>query len=158
MKAASLGEIKEELKTIPQKQLIEFCIRLAKYKKENKELLTYLLFEENDLEGYIRGAKEEIDEGFAEVNNTNAYFAKKTLRKVLRIANKRIRYTGNKTVEVEILLHYCTNFKGIPLKWNKSQVLVNIYQNQLKKIKTAIDSMHEDLQYDYLKELQRLQL
>ena len=158
MKAASLSEIKEELKTIPQKQLIEFCLRLAKYKKENKELLTYLLFEENDLEGYVRSAKEEIDVGFVEVNMTNAYFAKKTLRKVLRIANKRIRYTGSKTAEVEILLHYCTDFKGIPLKWDKSQVLINIYQNQLKKIKTAIDSMHEDLQYDYLKELQRLQL
>jgi len=157
MKAASLSEIKEELKSIPQKQLIEFCLRLAKYKKENKELLTYLLFEEHDMESYIRGAKEEIDEGFAEVNMSNPYFAKKTLRKVLRIANKRIKYTGDKTAEVEILLHYSTNFKGMPLKWNKSQILVNIYNNQLKKIRAAIDTMHEDLQYDYIKELQRLE-
>jgi len=156
MKAASLSEIKEELKSIPQKQLIEFCLRLAKYKKENKELLTYLLFEEQDLEGYIRGAKEEIDEGFTEVNMSNPYFAKKTLRKVLRIANRRIKYTGNKTAEAEILLHYCTNFKGMPLKWSKSQILVNIYNNQLKKIQAAIETMHEDLQYDYIKELQRL--
>jgi|SRR4030095_9032712 len=157
MKAASLSEIKEELKSIPQKQLIEFCLRLAKHKKENKELLTYLLFEEQDLEGYIRGAKEEIDEGFTEVNMSNPYFAKKTLRKVLRIANRRIKYTGNKTAEAEILLHYCTNFKGMPLKWNKSQILINIYNNQLKKIKAAIETMHEDLQYDYIKELQRLE-
>ena len=157
MKAASLSEIKEELKSIPQKQLIEFCLSLARYKKENKELLTYLLFEEHDLESYIRGAKEEIDEGFTEVNMSNPYFAKKTLRKVLRIANKRIKYTGDKTAEAEILLHYSTNFKGMPLKWHKSQILVNIYNNQLKKIKAAIDTMHEDLQYDYIKELQRLE-
>ena len=158
MKTPSVSEIKEQLKAIPQKQLVEYCLRLAKYKKENKELLTYLIFEENDIEGYIRSGNEEIEEGFKEVNMTNAYFAKKTLRKILRIANRRIRYTGNKTVEVEILLHYCTNFKRMPLKWNKSQVLVNIYSNQLKKINAAIASMHEDLQYDYLKELESLEL
>ena len=158
MKTPSLSEIKEQLKAIPQKQVIEFCLRLAKFKKENKELLTYLLFEENDLDSYIRSVKEEMDEGFTAVNSTSVYFAKKTLRKILRIANKRIRYTGSKTAEVEILLHYCTNFKGIPVKWNKSQVLVNIYTSQLKKIQAAIATMHEDLQYDYLKKTSRLEL
>ena len=157
MKTPSVSEIKEQLKAIPQKQLVEYCIRLAKYKKENKELLTYLIFEENDIEGYIRSAKEEIDEVFTEVNMTNAYFAKKTLRKILRIANRRIRYTGNKTAEVEILMHYCAKFKEMPLKWEKSQVLVNIYNSQLNKIKAAIATMHEDLQYDYLKETVRLE-
>ena|ERR1700741_3374847 len=156
MKTPSVSEIKEQLKAIPQKQLVEYCVRLAKYKKENKELLTYLIFEENDIEGYIRSAKEEIDEGFTEVNMTNAYFAKKTLRKILRIANRRIRYTGSKTAEVEILMHYCVRFKEMPLKWEKSQVLTNIYNNQLKKIKAGISVMHEDLQYDYLKGLNEL--
>lgn len=158
MKAASLSEIKEQLKALPQKQLIECCLRLAKYKKENKELLTFILYEENDLDGYIRTVKEEIDNGFTEVNSTNVYFAKKTLRKVLRIANKRIKYAGSKTAEVELLLHYCTKFKGIPIKWNKSQVLINIYNSQLKKINAAIATMHEDLQYDYLKDARRLEL
>jgi len=158
MKPASVNEIKQKLKDTDKKDLVEICQRLARFKKENKELLTYLLFEEDDLPNYIKNVKEEIDEGFIQVNTSNVYFAKKTIRKVLRIANKHIRYTGNKTAETEILLHYLTNLKGLSLSWQKSNALVNLYKAQLKKIEAAIASMHEDLQYDYKRELDRLKL
>jgi len=156
MKPASVNEIKQKLKDIDKKDLIEICQRLARFKKENKELLTYLLFEEDDLPNYIKNVKEEIDEGFSQVNTSSVYFAKKTIRKVLRIANKHVRYTGCKTAEAEILLHYLTSFKGLNLNWQKSTALVNLYKSQLKKIEAAIASMHEDLQYDYRRELERL--
>lgn len=158
MKPASVNEIKQKLKETDKKHLIEICQRLARFKRENKELLTFLLFEEDDLPNYIKNVKEEIDEGFSQTNVSNVYFAKKTIRKVLRIANKHIRYTGSKTAEAEILLHYLTNFKGLNLSWQKSTALVNLYKSQLKKIENAIASMHEDLQYDYRRELARLQL
>lgn len=156
MKAASALEIKNSLKQLDEKALIELCLRLSRYKKENKELLTFLLFEADDLAHYIKGVNEEIDDVFGNVNTTSAHFAKKTLRKALRIANKYIRYAGDKTAEVEILLHYCTNFKGLKLSWQKSTALSNIYHSQLKKIAAAIDSMHEDLQYEYRRSLERL--
>jgi hypothetical protein len=156
MKAASVSEIKKELSEQATGRLVELCLRLARYKKENKELLTYLLFESDNELLYIKHINEELTEGFTEVNTGNNYFAKKTLRKLLRIANKYIRFAGSKTVEVEVLLHYCTNFKGLNMRWQKSTALVNLYKGQLKKIKTAIDSFHEDLQYDYLKEWKRL--
>ena len=108
MKAATLNEIKQRLKELEKKELIEICHRLARFKKDNKELLTYLLFEEEDLPNYINQVKEEIDEGFTQVNTSNVYFAKKTIRKILRVANKHIRYAGSKTAEAEILLHYLT--------------------------------------------------
>jgi hypothetical protein len=158
MKPASVNEIKQKLKETDKKELIEICQRLARFKKENKELLTYLLFEEDDLPGYIKNVREEIDEGFLQVNTSSVYFAKKTIRKILRIANKHIRYTGSKTAEAEILLHYLTNFKGVNLHWQRSTALVNIYKSQLKKIGAAISTMHEDLQYDYRRELQRLEI
>jgi len=158
MKPASVNEIKQKLKETDKKELIEICQRLARFKKENKELLTYLLFEEDDLPNYIKNVKEEIDEGFSQVNTSNAYFAKKTIRKILRIANKHIRYTSNKTAEAEILLHYLTNFRGLNLAWQKSTALMNLYKAQIKKIEAAIASMHEDLQYDYRRELDRLKL
>lgn len=158
MKPASVNEIRQKLKETDKKELIEICQRLARFKKENKELLTYLLFEEDDLPGYINNVKQEIDEGFLQVNVSSVYFAKKTIRKVLRLANKHIRYTGSKTAEVEILLHYLTNFKGLKLNWEKSTALVNLYKSQLKKIDVAIASMHEDLQYDYKRELDRLKI
>lgn len=156
MKPATVHEIKQRLKELEKKELLEICQRLARFKKDNKELLTYLLFEEDDLAGYIKNVKEEIDEGFMQVNTSNVYFAKKTIRKVLRISNKYIRYTGSKTAEAEILLHYLTNFKGINLSWRKSKALSNLYAAQLKKIQSAINSMHEDLQFEYKRELERL--
>ena len=158
MKPASVSEIKKKLKETDKTALIEICQRLARFKKENKELLTYLLFEEDDLPGYIKTVKEEIDEGFLQVNTSNVYFAKKTIRKVLRIANKHIRYTNSKIAEVEILLHYLTNFKGMNLNWQKSTALINLYKTQLKKIDAAISTMHDDLQYDYRREWDRLTL
>jgi hypothetical protein len=33
---------------------------------------------------------------------------------------------------------------------------MNLYQAQLKKINAAIAGFHEDLQYDYLKEIKKL--
>ena len=158
MKPASLNDIKQKLKETDKKDLLEICQRLARFKKENKELLTFLLFEEDDLPNYIKNVKEEIDEGFQQVNTSSVYFAKKTIRKVLRIANKHIRYTASKTAETEILLHYLTDFRGMNLPWQKSTALSNLYKVQVKKIEAAIATMHEDLQYDYLRELNRLKI
>ena len=156
MKAASVNEIKQQLKATSPAQLTELCLRLARFKKENKELLTFLLFEADDLPAYINSVQQQIDEDFSQINTSNIYFAKKTLRKILRIANKHIRYTASKEAEAEILIHYLTNFKGLKISWEKSTALVNIYNAQIKKIKAAIATMHEDLQYDYLRSVERL--
>src|SRR5690349_1177432 len=158
MKAASVSEIKQALKEQKGSQLIELCLRLARFKKENKELLTYLLFEADDLALYIKNVKEEMNEEFSQVNTRNIYYAKKSLRKILRIANKHIRYTGSKTAEAEILLHYAINFKALKLPLQKSMALKKVYEGLKKKIAAAIDTMHEDLQYDYLRELEELDL
>ena len=49
MKASSINEIKKELEQRSNTELLSFCLRLAKFKKENKELLTFLLFEADDI-------------------------------------------------------------------------------------------------------------
>jgi len=156
MKAASISDIKQELNNIEPAKLLELCLRLAKYKKDNKELLNYLLFEAYDEHGYVQNVKTEISEAFKEINQSNLYFAKKSLRKILRNTAKHIRYTASKQAEVELLLHFCDTLKhsGIPIK--NSAALVNLYHFQLKKIAKIIATMHEDLQYDYLKELDKL--
>ena len=156
MKAASVSEIKQELKEKPSSQLIELCLRLVRYKKENKELLTYLLFEAHDVEAYICSIKEEMDENFNDVHKTNLYFAKKTLRKILRVANKYIKYTGSKIVETELLLYFCNKLNNSKIPFHKSTALTNIYIAQQKKLTAAIASLHEDLQYEYLAQLEKL--
>lgn len=157
MKAASIAELKTELKRVPQAELIETVLRLARYKKENKELLSYLLFEADDLEGYIHSVQKEIEDGFADINTANMHYAKKGIRKVLRITNKHIRYTGSKVAEVELLLHFCRELQELDIRLDKSTQLTNLYLAQLKKIRAAIASMHEDLQYDYLSQLEELE-
>ena len=42
------------------------------------------------------------------------------------------------------------------MDFSKSQVMQNIYDGQLKKINKVIASMHEDLQYDFSRQLKRL--
>ena len=153
MKSATVFEIKDELQQLPPAQLVDLCLRLVKFKKENKELLTYLLFEANGLDQYIQLIKTETIDQFGEINTSNLYFAKKTIRKILRNINKYIRYTGSKQAEIELLLFYCKTLKESGIAYQKSTALVNLYDNQLKKIKKAIETLHEDLQYDYNREL-----
>ena len=156
MKAASVSEIKQVLKEKPQSELVELCLRLSRFKKENKELLTFLLFEEDDLDAYIRNVKGEIEEGFQEVRTSSLYLAKKTIRKILSITNKYIRYTGSKQAETELLIHFCRELQELKLPLHKSTALENLYNSQVKKVRAAIATMHEDLQYDYLREVENL--
>lgn len=156
MKASSLNELKQELQELPPKRVLEITLRLARFKKENKELVTYLLFEAQDESSYIKSIKAEVDKQLVELNSSNIYLIKKSLRKILRSINKYIKYSGIKETEAELRIYYCKQIKnsGLPIK--SSQQLINLYQNQLKKINTAVEKLHEDLQYDYLKELEDL--
>jgi hypothetical protein len=158
MKAASSSEIKQELKQRSPAELIELCLRLARFKKENKELLTYLLFEAEDRDSYIKSVRDEIDEGFAGVNTSSIYYSKKTLRKILRIAQKFVRYSGDPVVEAEVLLHYAHQLNSLDLRWKHSTLLMNLYKGVLKKAGAAIETLHEDLQYDYLKRLEKFKI
>ena len=157
MKASSISELKSELANIPGEELIELCIRLAKFKKENKELLTYLLFEAFDEQAYAENVKKEMLQQFEEINTSSLYFVKKSLRKILRTLNKYIRYTGSAETEVKLLLYFCGTLKNSGIPVEKNPVIKNMYQNQLKKISKAIAGMHEDLQYEYVKELAQLE-
>jgi hypothetical protein len=156
MKAASISQLKQELKNRSSNELLEICLRLARFKKENKELLTYLLFEVQDEQIYIESIKNEINRQFQEINKSNIYFAKKSIRKIVRTTNKYIRYSGHKQTEVELLLHFCKSLKDSGIPMNKSIALSNIYIRQIQKIKKTISTLHEDLQYDYGVELESL--
>ena len=157
MKAATIHELKEELTHLPAAQLLALCLRMARFKKENKELLTYLLFEAHDEQAYLEHVKSFIDGQFGEIPaDHNLYFVKKSLRKILRHTNKYIRYSSDTQTEIQLLIYYCSKLKhsGIPVR--KSAALTNIFQTQLKKIEKILVTLHEDLQYDYRKEVERL--
>lgn len=156
MKAATIHELKQELENTQPAKVQELCLRLARFKKENKELLTYLLFEAHDTATYIESVKSEMDAQFEGVNKTAMYFAKKTLRKIVRTAAKYIRYSGIATVEIEVLIHFCKEMKALDIPIQQTPALLNIYESQLKKINKALATLHEDIQYDYRREIEKL--
>nr|NQU89429.1 hypothetical protein [Bacteroidota bacterium] len=156
MKAAYISHLKREMKNRSSNELLEICLRLARFKKENKELLTYLLFEIQDEQAYIESVKLDIDEQFSEINKNNLYFAKKSIRKIVRNTNKFIRYSGNKQTEVELLIYFCKKMKDSGFLSAGSIAINNLYTRQIQKIQKTIKSLHEDLQYDYGKELMPL--
>lgn len=157
MKAASVKEIKTSLETLSPHELIAISLRLARFKKENKELLTYMLFEEQDEESYISSVKMEIDSAFEQLNIKSVYIAKKNIRKIIRITSRFIKYSGKESTEVTLLIYVCKKIKSSGLDIKKSVALANIYTSLTKKIKNTIEVMHEDLQYDFNKELDSIE-
>ena len=149
MKAATIAQLKKELQYRNPEELLQLCLRLARFKKENKELLTYLLFESDSEEGYITTVKEELDILFQEINTNSYFYIKKSVRKILRTLKKYIRYSGNKETEVALLLYFCEKLITFKPSIHKNTTLMNLYERQLVFIEKKIDVLHEDLQYDY---------
>jgi len=156
MKAVTVKALKTELNYLSHSEIIELCLRLSKFKKENKELLTYLLFESSNEEGYINTVKVEIDEQFENINTKTYYFIKKSVRKILRTIKKYIRYSKNKETEIALLLYFCKKLIAFKPSIKNNTVLQNIYNREITSIRNKMTFLHEDLQYDYEIESQKL--
>jgi uncharacterized protein YpuA (DUF1002 family) len=153
MKSATVAELKKELEHLPPSRSAELTLRLARFKKENKELLTFLLYESHDVPGFIKQVKDEMDEEFLKMNRDTLYLAKKSLRKILRQVAKYCRYIGTTEAEVELLIHFVNNIHRTNIPYKDGVVINNLYDNQIRKIKKLIQELDEDLQYDWEREL-----
>jgi hypothetical protein len=158
MKAATINEIKRELLSLDAETLSALCLRLAKYKKENKELLTYLIFEAHDENAYVEAVKEETNDLFGTLPDRNTYLIKKTLRKILRFVNKQIKYSGNERTELELRIFFCKKVREAKVPLQHGTVLFNLYQQQLKKITAANEKLEEDLQADYRSDIRSVMI
>jgi len=152
----SLNEIKKELSLLSSSELMALCLRLAKHYKENKELLAYLIFELHNEDGFIAKTKQEIDKSFANLPMTT-HLLKKALRKILKVTNKYIKFSGNKQTEVELRIYFCSQMRVSGLLYYENKVINSLYDNQIIKIEKAISKLHDDLQYDYRKLVQDLE-
>ncbi len=156
MKAASIHELKKTLVKRDPGEMLEACLRLARFKKDNKELLTYLLFASQDEQGYINEVCQEIDEMFREINRSTMYFAKKGIRKIVRRIDKCIKYSGIKETEVEIRLYFCKQLDDSGIRYRSTKVTFNMFNSQISKIEKAMAKFHDDIQSEYRRELRRL--
>ena len=149
MKAVSVVTIKKELKHLSSAELASLCLRLSRFKKENKELLTYLLFESQNESGYIESVKNYMDDEFGLINTNSYFYIRKSVRKILRNVKKFIRYSQKKETEVELLLYFCKKLKDFKPSIQRSTQLQNVYNRQILLAKKIIGKLHEDLQCDF---------
>ncbi|MGB3591700.1 MAG: hypothetical protein WBA16_08455 [Nonlabens sp.] len=153
MKTASAKEVRDELKHRSPADLMKIILRLSRFKKENKELLTYLLFESDSEESYVENVKELTVENLKNINHKTGYHQKKSVRKVLRELKKYIRYSGNKETEVELLIHFCSIMRQEYPKLMRNRIIKDIVSRQAIMARVRISTLHEDLQHDYEQEL-----
>jgi len=153
MKPSSIDDIKKELQQQSPKKVLELLLKLARFKKENKELLTYLLFEAGDEAGYVESVKLEIDGLLTGIGDIPYSAAKKVLRKVPRLINKQIRYMGSKSAAVELHLHFAQKLKQLGSPAGKA-VPEKMLLQQLARIEKHLPSLDEDLRHDYQKQLE----
>lgn len=147
--SASIADIRKHLHNQDHATLIKICLRLAKYKKENKELIHFILFESGDTSAFIQQVKDETDTFFREMNASNVYFIKKTLRKIVRYIARSNRFLEEKQDQAQVLIHFCNCIITYQIPIHKSKQLRNIYESHRKKLTEIINKLHPDLQYDF---------
>ncbi len=157
MKPEKLSDIKKELLSRSVQELTDICLRLAKYKKDNKELLNYLLYDANDPMEYAAQVKTFLEDDFKALQK-HYYYSTKSLRKILRLINRHAKYTASKQVELELILWFCSNFLQYADLKTSHKPLQGLLTRQLEKATKLIPKLHEDLQFDYRNEFSSLLL
>ncbi len=156
IKTNTVHTIKKELLNLPKEMVIEHCLRMAKYKKDNKELLNYLLFEADSEGNYVSVIKDDIKAQFADINQETFYYAKKNIRRIHRMTTKHIKHSGKKETEIELLIFFCLQMQNCAVSFKESKVMTNLYERQIKNIEKALKSLHEDIRLDYEDELDEI--
>jgi hypothetical protein len=152
-----LQDIKKEVQHLSSIQVAELCLRLARYKKENKELLAYLLFEADNQQAFVEKVKGEIGFMFSQLPS-QSYLAAKYIRKVLRLISKYNKFIGSKEAEIDLLLNFCYTYLQYTDRKVTYKPLRLLLTRQLEKIRTLIGKLHEDLQFDYSEDYNELVL
>ena len=143
-----LSDLKKELLELSKPELIQLCLRVAKLKRENKELLAYLIFDSEDPIFYAQKLKPEIKEVF-EQPFQHAYYLTKSIRKAMRLITKYYRFTSNKQGETELLIYLVEEFY---LSWRNDyryQALGKVIYRCLEKAQSNLKKIDEDFRADF---------
>lgn len=150
-----LQDIKKEIQHLSALQLSDLCLRLARHKKENKELMAYLLFEADNQAAFIEKVKAEVGFMFSQMP-VQSYNAAKYMRKILRLIGKYTKFIAAKEAEIELLINFCVNYLQYADRKSSYKPLRLILTRQIEKIKTIISKLHEDVQADFVSEYEQL--
>jgi hypothetical protein len=97
--------------TSNQKRIGDYCsqklmtltLRLIKFKTENKELISYLLFDDFDQAGYISDIKYEVTESLSNLKNFISISGKKSPQKSTQIDNEVFEVYGLKRCRSRVI-------------------------------------------------------
>ncbi len=150
-----LSDLKKELSELSKPDLIKLCLRVAKLKRENKELLAYLIFDADDPLFYAQKLKPELVDIFT-LPFQHPYYLTKSIRKSLRIVSKYYRFTSNKQGETELLLYLVEQFHEHWRAEFKYQALAKVIFRCLDKAQSNLKRIDEDYRADFEQPLQKL--
>jgi hypothetical protein len=150
-----LQDIKKELQHLSALQLTDLSLRLARHKKENKELMAYLLFEADNQQAFIEKVKGEVGFMFSQMP-VQSYNAAKYMRKILRLIGKYVKFIASKEAEIDLMINFCGNYVQYADRKSSYKPLKLILTRQIEKIKVTISKLHEDVRADYISEYDQL--
>lgn len=156
MKVSSLAEIKKELQHLPHSELVAVIAELAKFSRDNKLYLYFLLYGREQPDLFMDMVKEELADGFEEATAKNHYTAKKSAQALRRKLNKYLKFTKDKLIQLELIYFFCQLLRQHGYLFYKNPVIQNLYRLQVGKAERILSQLHEDLQYDYQNKIEEL--
>lgn len=158
MQLSEHGNLKMEIKSLPEKEKDKLLLRLIAKDKVLTEHLHFKLIEnEDDLLERSENLKRKIDEDISELLGSRKLNAKETLirmRSLVGAINHHFKVTRDLNSDVELRIHLLTL---VPISFNEG-VFSPMYKFNEKLniyfVKTTMSAlgkfkkMHEDLQYD----------
>ena len=76
---------------------------------------------------------------------------------MVRILKKNIKYSPVKETEILLLIHFCLQMIEIPIQFHRYPVMFNLLERQFRRTQKVIESLDEDLQNDYNREMEILE-
>jgi hypothetical protein len=156
MQLPSLAQIKKELKTLDEMELIDVIVDLSKFTRDNKAYLYFRLFEKDNPRLFIEMVEGELEWQFQNANIKNYFTAKKSAQAIRRKLNKNLKLTKDKTAQIELIAFFCEKISAYGYLKYHHPVIENLYQAQIRKMENLTAGLHEDLQYDYREMISQL--
>ena len=98
-----------------------------------------------------------MEDRFEEINTSSPFYVKKSFRSILRSLRKFGRYSNKKETEIELLIAFCQKANDMTPSIFENNTLTGIFSRTLIQTRKKISLLHEDLQFDYLYELDQLE-
>lgn len=151
----ALADIKQALQQATPNELRDLCVRLARFKQDNKQLLHYALFYQDRPEVFIEEVNVRLKEAVETFNYSHAYWVKKGLRKWQRQVNLLGRISGEPWVQAKLQGMYALACYEAASKVAATEVLTNLCAQATKKFYAQVAKLEADWQHDLTRTFER---